>query len=103
VLLEGGRRYAPFVIANGGNLGESLQGSIQAFLAKNPDNVAATLENYISHEVAYFSFGAANPDGAEHLRSRGNNIFGFEDLPGNLPNISDNDFNDGILAFNFIA
>ncbi|MBC1190874.1 DUF11 domain-containing protein [Microcystis aeruginosa BLCCF108] len=103
VLLEGGRRYAPFVIANGGNLGESLQGSVQAFLTKNPDNVAATLENYISHEVAYFSFGAANPDGAEHLRSRGNNIFGFEDLPGNLPNISDNDFNDGILAFNFIA
>jgi flagellar hook-basal body complex protein FliE len=103
VLLQGGRRYAPFVIANGGNLGESLQGSIQAFLTKNPDNVAATLENYMSHEVAYFSFGAANPDGAEHLRSRGNNIFGFEDLPGNLPNISDNDFNDGILAFNFIA
>ncbi|MCA2684709.1 MAG: DUF11 domain-containing protein [Microcystis sp. M038S2] len=102
VLLEGGRRYAPFVIANGGNLGESLQGSIQAFLTKNPDNVAATLENYMTHEVAYFSFGAANPDGAEHLRSRGNNIFGFEDLPGNLPNISDNDFNDGILAFNFI-
>ncbi|MFM6325835.1 MAG: DUF4114 domain-containing protein [Microcystis panniformis] len=103
VLLEGGRRYAPFVIANGGNLGESLQGSIQAFLTKNPDNVAATLENYRTHEVAYFSFGSANPDGAEHLRSRGNNIFGFEDLPGNLPNISDNDFNDGILAFNFIA
>ena len=103
VLLEGGRRYAPFVIANGGNLGGSLQGSIQAFLTKNPDNVAATLENFMSHEVAYFSFGAANPDGAEHLRSRGNNIFGFEDLPGNLPNISDNDFNDGILAFNFIA
>jgi hypothetical protein len=103
VLLEGGRRYAPFVIANGGNLGGSLQGSIQAFLSKNPDNVAATLENYMTHEVAYFSFGAANPDGAEHLRSRGNNIFGFEDLPGNLPNISDNDFNDGILAFNFIA
>ena len=103
VLLQGGRRYAPFVIANGGNLGESLQGSVQAFLTKNPDNVAATLENYMSHEVAYFSFGSANPDGAEHLRSRGNNIFGFEDLPGNLPNISDNDFNDGILAFNFIA
>ncbi|GBL12203.1 hypothetical protein MSj_03717 [Microcystis aeruginosa Sj] len=103
VLLEGGRRYAPFVIANGGNLGESLQGSVQAFLTKNPDNVAATLENYRTHEVAYFSFGSANPDGAEHLRSRGNNIFGFEDLPGNLPNISDNDFNDGILAFNFIA
>ena len=43
MLLQGGRRYAPFVIANGGNLGESLQGSIQAFLTKNPDNVAATL------------------------------------------------------------
>ncbi|MFM8296750.1 MAG: DUF4114 domain-containing protein, partial [Microcystaceae cyanobacterium] len=103
VLLEGGQRYAPFVIVNGGNLGGSLQGSIQAFLAKNPDNLAATLENFMTHEVAYFSFGSANPDGAEHLRDRGNNTFGFEDLPGNLSNISDNDFNDGILAFTFIA
>ncbi|MEB3250174.1 MAG: DUF4114 domain-containing protein, partial [Merismopediaceae bacterium] len=103
VLLEGGQRYAPFVIANGGNLGGSLQDNIRAFLAKNPDNVAATLENFMTHEVAYFSFGSANPDGAEHLQSRGNNIFGFEDLPGNLPNISDNDFNDGILAFSFLG
>ncbi|MFM8296738.1 MAG: DUF4114 domain-containing protein, partial [Microcystaceae cyanobacterium] len=103
VLLEGGQRYAPFVIANGGNLGGSLQDNIRAFLAKNPDNVAATLENFMTHEVAYFSFGSANPDGAEHLQSRGNNTFGFEDLPGNLPNISDNDFNDGILAFSFLG
>ncbi len=103
VLLEGGQRYAPFVIANGGNLGGSLKDSIQAFLAKNPDNVAATLENFMSHEVAYFSFGAANPDGSEHLRDRGNNIFGFEDLPRNLSGISDNDFNDGILAFTFVG
>ncbi|MEB3248701.1 MAG: DUF4114 domain-containing protein, partial [Merismopediaceae bacterium] len=103
VLLEGGQRYAPFVIANGGNLGGGLQESIQAFLGKNPDNTAATLENFMTHEVAYFSFGAANPDGAEHLRDRGNNTFGFEDLPGNLTNISDNDFNDGILAFTFMG
>ncbi|MFM7578147.1 MAG: DUF4114 domain-containing protein, partial [Microcystaceae cyanobacterium] len=101
--LEGGQRYAPFVIANGGNLGGSLQDNIRAFLAKNPDNVAATLENFMTHEVAYFSFGSANPDGAEHLQSKGNNTFGFEDLPGNLPNISDNDFNDGILAFSFLG
>ncbi|MFM7193036.1 MAG: DUF4114 domain-containing protein, partial [Microcystaceae cyanobacterium] len=102
VLLEGGQRYAPFVIANGGNLGGGL-GSIQAFLAKNPDNLAATLENFMTHEVAYFSFGSANPDGAEHLRQLGDNVFGFEDLPGNLSRISDNDFNDGILAFTFIG
>ncbi len=103
VLLEGGQRYAPFVIANGGNLSGSLKESVPSFLAKNPDNTGATLENFMSHEVAYFSFGAANPDGVEHLRARGNNTFGFEDLPGNLPNISDNDFNDGILAFTFIG
>ena len=62
-----------------------------------------TTENFMTHEVAYFSFGAANPDGAEHLRQLGDNVFGFEDLPGNLSRISDNDFNDGILAFTFIG
>jgi hypothetical protein len=56
----------------------------------------------MTHAVAYFSFGSANPDGTEHLQSRGNNIFGFEDLPGNL-GISDMDFNDAVFKFNFIA
>ncbi|MEB3119729.1 MAG: phytase, partial [Snowella sp.] len=105
VLLQGGKRYAPFAIANGGNLipvGGTLQDGINNFLAQNPNNTAANLSNFMTHAVAYFSFGSANPDGAEHLQNRGNNVFGFEDLPGNL-GISDFDFNDAVFKFTFIA
>ena len=106
VLLQGGKIYAPFVIANGGDLiptGGTLQDGINAFRTQNPENTAATLDNFITHQVAYFSFGLANPDGGvEHLQSRGNNTFGFEDLPGNL-NVSDFDFNDSVFKFTFIA
>ncbi|MFM7437906.1 MAG: DUF4114 domain-containing protein, partial [Snowella sp.] len=105
VLLQGGKRYAPFAIANGGNLipvGGTLQDGINNFLAQNPNNTAANLANFMTHAVAYFSFGSANPDGAEHLQNRGNNVFGFEDLPGNL-GISDFDFNDAVFKFTFIA
>ncbi|MEB3310093.1 MAG: phytase [Snowella sp.] len=105
VLLQGGQLYAPFAIANGGNLipsDGSIQDGINAFLLQNPSNTAATLDNFINHAVAYFSFGMANPDGTEHLQNRGNNIFGFEDLPGNL-GISDFDFNDAVFRFNFLA
>ncbi|WP_396135713.1 DUF4114 domain-containing protein [Chamaesiphon sp. OTE_20_metabat_361] len=42
----------------------------------------------------------ANPDKASHLRSLGNNTFGFEDLPGNL-GVSDNDFNDAVFQISF--
>jgi hypothetical protein len=76
------------------------QDAMNAFLAQNPDNVGATLENYLTHAVSYFSFGSANPDGTEHLQNRGNNVFGFEDLPGNL-NVSDFDFNDSVFQFVF--
>ena len=105
VLLQGGKRYSPFAIANGGNLiptGGSLQDGINNFLAQNPNNTAADLSNFMNHAVAYFSFGMANPDGTEHLQNRGNNVFGFEDLPGNL-GISDFDFNDAVFKFTFIG
>jgi hypothetical protein len=105
VLLQGGKMYAPFAIANGGNLipvGGTMQEGVDAFLAQNPNNTAANLSDFMTHAVAYFSFGSANPDGTEHLQSRGNNVFGFEDLPGNL-GISDMDFNDAVFKFNFIA
>jgi DNA-binding beta-propeller fold protein YncE len=105
VLLQGGKRYSPFAIANGGDLippGGTLQDGINTFLAQNPNNTAANLSNFMTHAVAYFSFGSANPDGAEHLQNRGNNVFGFEDLPGNL-GISDFDFNDAVLRFTFLA
>jgi len=105
VLLQGGKMYAPFAIANGGNLipvGGTMQDGVSAFLAQNPNNTAANLSDFMTHAVAYFSFGSANPDGTEHLQNRGNNVFGFEDLPGNL-GISDRDFNDAVFKFNFIA
>lgn len=105
VLLEGGLMYAPFIIANGGNLiptNGTISEGVDAFLEKNPTNTAANIVNYWTHEVAYFSFAAANPDGAEHLQNRGNNIFGFEDLPGDL-GVSDFDFDDAVFQFQFFA
>jgi len=104
VLFQGGQLYAPFVISNGGNLipnGGDIEDGFNAFLLQNPDNTAATLDNFMTHAVAYFSFAVANPDGTEHLQSRGNNVFGFEDLPGNL-GISDFDFNDAVFRFIFL-
>ncbi|AFZ46313.1 5'-Nucleotidase domain-containing protein [Cyanobacterium stanieri PCC 7202] len=105
VLLEGGQIYAPFIIANGGNLipdGGTVQDAFNAFLDLNPNNVGATIENFESHIVAYFSFLGANPDNSLHVRNYGNNIFGFEDLPGNL-GVSDFDFNDALVRFTPIA
>ncbi|MEB3311134.1 MAG: DUF4114 domain-containing protein [Snowella sp.] len=105
VLLQGRRLYSPFIIANGGNLvpvGGTIDDGINAFLQKNPNNTAATRENYMNFEVAYFTFGSANPDGTEHLKNWGDNIFGFEDLPGNL-GISDFDFNDAVFKFTFVV
>ncbi|WP_373538628.1 DUF4394 domain-containing protein [Chamaesiphon sp.] len=91
VFLTGGKFYMPFVIAN---LGNSTPAD---FLAKNPNNQAATK---IDDQVAYFGITSANPDGVSHLRSLGNNTFGFEDLPSNL-GISDNDFNDAVFQIGF--
>jgi trimeric autotransporter adhesin len=91
VFLTGGKFYAPFVIANLGNL------TPEEFLAQNPNNQAATK---IDDRVAYFGITNANPDKANHLRSLGNNTFGFEDLPANL-GVSDNDFNDAVFQISF--
>lgn len=93
-----GKIYAPFVIANGGNYSGSIQDSINEFLKVNGNNSAATAQNYTSLPVAYFSFGAANPDGVAHIKSFGNNVFGFEDLPSGV-GVSDYDFNDMVFSF----
>ena len=87
-VLQGGTFYAPFAIANAGDM------TVADFLAANPDNMAAT---EIDSQVAYFAFGEANPDGANHLKSWGDGIFGFEDLPSNIGGVSDNDFNDAVF------
>ncbi|MEB3227741.1 MAG: DUF4114 domain-containing protein, partial [Synechocystis sp.] len=105
VLVNGGQAYAPFVVANGGSFvpqGGTLQDGLTAFLAQNPANTGANIDNFLTHAVAYFGFGSANPDSSEHLKSYGNNTFGFEDLPGNL-GVSDFDFNDGVFQFTFLS
>ncbi|WP_299486276.1 DUF4347 domain-containing protein [Acaryochloris sp. IP29b_bin.137] len=93
VVLNGGQIFAPFVIANGGDL------TIDEFLALNPNNAAATV---VDDPVAYFGYIGANPDGVPHLKALGNNTFGFEDLPANLIT-SDNDFNDAVFRLEFNA
>ncbi len=92
-VIQGGKFYAPFAIANGGGL------TPEEFLEINPDNNAASS---VDDQVAYFAYLGANPDGANHLKSWGDGIFGFEDLPSNL-GVSDNDFNDAVFKFNFTA
>ncbi|NLQ07665.1 DUF4114 domain-containing protein [Cylindrospermopsis raciborskii LB2897] len=98
VVVNGGKIYAPFVIANGGKLFGNMQDAINTFFQLNAGNSPATAQNYTSFPVAYFSFGAANPDGAAHIKSFGNNIFGFEDLPAGV-GVSDYDFNDMVFSF----
>ncbi|MEY2914278.1 MAG: hypothetical protein RLZZ184_3587, partial [Cyanobacteriota bacterium] len=102
LVVSGDKIYSPFVIANGGNFSGNLQAAINAFFVANPNNSPATAQNYTTLPVAYFSFGVANPDGAAHLRSFGNNTFGFEDLPAGV-GVSDYDFNDAVFSFGAIA
>ncbi|BAZ85375.1 choice-of-anchor I family protein [Dolichospermum compactum] len=102
VIVSGGKIYSPFVIANGGNFSGNLQQAINAFFAANPNNSPANAQNYTTLPVAYFSFGVANPDGAAHLKSFGNNTFGFEDLPAGV-GVSDYDFNDAVFSFGAVV
>ncbi len=81
--------YASFIIANIGD--KTMEIAIEE-INRNKNNSA----NYQTSPVAYFSFGAANPYGANHIKDFGNNIFGFEDLP---LNVSDRDFNDTVFSF----
>ncbi|MDJ0742433.1 MAG: DUF4114 domain-containing protein [Xenococcaceae cyanobacterium MO_167.B27] len=99
VILAGDRLYAPVIVANAGNLG--FDGFIDAENAET-DGVFNDAANFIEDIVAYFAFVGANPDGARHLQANGNNTYGFEDLPSNL-GVSDNDFNDAVFQFNFVA
>jgi hypothetical protein len=66
-LMEGSI-FAPYLIANG---------TADEFLKSNGDN------NPGGAPVAYFNYLGANPDKVDHVRSLGDNIFAFEDLPAN--------------------
>jgi hypothetical protein len=72
----------PFLIADG---------TREQFLAENPNNQPGV------GVLAYFPFLGANPDGVDHVRLLGDNVFGFEDLLGG----GDADFNDVVLQVNF--
>lgn len=64
--LAGGSTYAPLIV---------IDGTIEQLEDGSSDD-----------PLVYFPFLEANSDGAEHVRSLGDNILGFEDLPkvGNL-------------------
>ncbi|MDB9312889.1 S8 family serine peptidase [Spirulina sp. CS-785/01] len=73
---------APFIIANA---------TVAEFLEENVRNLSG------GEAMAYFPFMAANPDGVDHLRLLGDNVFGFEDLPGG----GDRDYNDMVFQVEF--
>ena len=49
-------------------------------------------------DEVFFSYGAANANGNDHVKQLGSNIFGFEDLAG----LGDRDYNDVVVQFNII-
>ncbi|WP_353932958.1 Calx-beta domain-containing protein [Okeanomitos corallinicola TIOX110] len=77
-IIEGGSIIAPMIIING---------SLSQLTDSNTNN----------DPRVYFPFLGLNSDGADHIRMLGDNIFGFEDLPGG----GDRDFNDVITKFTF--
>ena len=119
VSLQGNKFYAPFVIANCGTYFPNLQQGVEDFVAAENgdvnrfanapqyvrDLVATEAGNefnnaprFLQEPVAYFSFGSANPDKSPHIRSYGNGVYGFEDLPATATQYSNNDFNDAVFA-----
>ncbi|NET54561.1 MAG: DUF4114 domain-containing protein, partial [Merismopedia sp. SIO2A8] len=81
----GGAIYAPFIIADG---------TTEQFLSNNPNNQGEGEEA----PLAYFAYLGANPDGVDHVRLLGDNLFGFEDLFSG----GDQDYNDIILDINIV-
>jgi hypothetical protein len=66
--LAEGSIFAPYLIANG-----TADQFLKSNAANNPGNAP----------VAYFNYLGANPDKVDRVRSLGDNIFAFEDLPAN--------------------
>lgn len=80
VQLASGVLLAPYIIADG---------TMAEFVANNPTNQAG------GQTFAYFTFLGANPDGVDHARLLGDNLFGFEDWFGG----GDRDYNDIVVQF----
>ncbi len=76
-----GKLVAPFLIADG---------TPEEFLLENPNNQEG------QGVLAYFVYLGANPDGVDHIRLLGDNVFGFEDqFEG-----GDRDYNDLVVKVN---
>ncbi|MBD2576766.1 ELWxxDGT repeat protein [Oscillatoria sp. FACHB-1406] len=73
-VFQGGSIFAPFMIANG---------SVEQLLDVDKSNDPSV----------YFAYSGANADKVDRIRLLGNNVFGFEDLPGG----GDFDYNDMIV------
>ena len=80
--VEGGAVLAPFIIANG---------TVDSLLSQNPDNEWGGPN-------AYFSFEAANVDGAKHVKGQGQQLQ-FEDFWGG----GDQNFTDFVVSVGAIA
>ena len=91
VTVAGNALYASYLISNG---------TVQEFLDKNSTNLEkAPGSDVNSTPHIFFSFSGANTDGFDHVKSLGNNMFGFEDTYGG----GDKDFNDAMLKVSYKA
>jgi arylsulfatase A-like enzyme len=91
VTVPGNGLYASYLISNG---------TIEEFGAKNPTNLEKAAGSDVSTTPhIFFSFAGANTDGFDHVKSLGNNMFGFEDTWGG----GDKDFNDAMLKVSYKA
>ena len=86
-IFNGGSFYAPFILANGAPLDIT---ELEALIAEEDDGPLVD-----GDVIGYGSVGF-NPDGTDHVRTLGDNVFGFEDLLGG----GDADFNDAVVGLN---
>ena len=70
---------------------------LSTFLVANGTVEALLDTDAFNDPAVYFNHIGANADGKDHVRLLGDNLFGYEDLPGG----GDMDFNDAIVKVSF--
>ncbi|MGI8933987.1 MAG: DUF4114 domain-containing protein, partial [Phormidesmis sp.] len=70
---------------------------LSTFLVANGTVEALLDTDAFNDPAVYFNHIGANADGKDHIRLLGDNLFGYEDLPGG----GDMDFNDAIVKVSF--
>ncbi len=92
IIFEADEIYLPVLIANAGDLTADADTLQQALV----DEIASD-DPTDGDILAYTGIAGANPDGLDHVRLLGDNVFGFEDLF----NTGDADFNDFVVGLDF--